>query len=74
MGGAALATPRRYDAEFKRHAVDLLLKGERPLKTPAKELGVVTLESLRLIREGIPVPGVVHEDLVRLGDGWGVAF
>jgi len=31
---------RRYDQEFKRDAVDLLIKGGKPLKQVAKELGV----------------------------------
>jgi transposase len=31
---------KRYDEEFKRNAVDLLLSGERDLKPLAQELGV----------------------------------
>ena len=31
---------KRYDAEFKRNAVDLLMKGGNPLKQVAEELGV----------------------------------
>lgn len=35
------AAPRRvYDATYKRHAVDLTLRGDRTVKAVAKELGV----------------------------------
>ena len=69
---------RRYDEEFKRNAVELLISSGRPLKVLAKELGV-TPESLRLWRnrslkapkEGSrpprgPTPRAVYEDLQRL--------
>ncbi len=40
---------RKYDAEFKRNAVELLLSGDRDLKPLAAELGVsaVTLRAWR---------------------------
>jgi transposase len=74
-----METPKRYDAEFKRNAVELLLKAERPLKTLAKELGV-TPESLRLWRKAYlrapgqgedrpprgPTPRAIYEELQRL--------
>lgn len=70
---------RRYDAEFKRNAVELLLKGDRPLKVLAKELGV-TPHSLRAWREAHlkapkegedrpprgPTPRAIYEELQRL--------
>ena len=42
-------TTKRYDAEFKRNAVELLLTSSNPLKALAVELGVcdVTLRSWR---------------------------
>ena len=41
--------PKRYDAEFRLNAVELLLKSGKPLKVLAKELGIcdVTLRSWR---------------------------
>lgn len=42
-------TPRRYDEEFKRNAVELLISSGRPLKVVAKEFGV-TPPSLRAWR------------------------
>lgn len=70
--------PRRYDEEFKRNAVELLLSSGRPLKVLAKELGV-TPETLRLWRNRSlrqpkgeirpprgPTPRAVYEDLQRL--------
>lgn len=35
-----MRTPKRYDAEFRRNAVDLLLSSGKPLKPLALELGV----------------------------------
>lgn len=42
-------TPKRYDATFKRDAVELLLTSGKPLKVLARELGVcdVTLRTWR---------------------------
>ena len=42
-------TPKRYDAEFRLNAVELLLKSGKPLKVLAEELGIsdVTLRSWR---------------------------
>lgn len=42
-------TTKRYDAAFKRDAVDLLLNSGKPLKVLARELGIcdVTLRSWR---------------------------
>jgi transposase len=41
---------KRYDSEFKRDAVELLLRSGKPLKPLAKELGVSDT-SLRLWRD-----------------------
>lgn len=35
-----MSTPKRYDAEFKKNAVDLLLSSGKPLKPLPRELGV----------------------------------
>ena len=42
-------TTKRYDAQFKLDAVELLLKSDKPLKVLAQELGIsdVTLRSWR---------------------------
>ena len=42
--------PKRYDKEFKRDAVELLLRSGKPLKPLAKELGVSDT-SLRVWRD-----------------------
>ena len=72
-------TVRRYDEEFKRNAVELLISSGRPLKVLAKELGV-TPQSLRdwrkahlrvpTAKEGRPprgpTPRAIYEELQRL--------
>ena len=45
-----METAKRYDDEFKRNAVELLISSGRPLKVLAKELGV-TPQSLRAWRK-----------------------
>lgn len=44
-----MGTPKRYDEEFKRNCVDLLVSSGKPLKPLARELGVadVTLRKWR---------------------------
>ena len=41
IGGEIGATPRRkFDEDYKRHAVELTLQGDRSVKAVAKELGI----------------------------------
>jgi transposase len=69
---------KRYDDEFKRNAVNMLVMGGRPLKVLAKELGVSDA-SLRIWRdryledaerhprgEGMPTPREMAEEISRL--------
>ena len=55
---------RRYDETFKRHAVELSLRGDRGLKAISAELGIApwTLRSWRK-RYGVQVNGVVGSEL-----------
>jgi transposase len=49
MKGPAMKTLKRYDADFRREAVELLLTTGKPLKVLARDLGVcdVTLRGWR---------------------------
>ena len=70
---------RRYDEQFKRHAVELLISSGRPLKVLAKELGVTpqSLRDWRIAHLKAPVlggdrpprgptPRAIYEELQRL--------
>lgn len=69
---------KRYDEEFKRNAVSMLVMGGRPLKVLAQELGVSDV-TLRIWRnryleeeerhprgEGMPTPREMMEEIRRL--------
>lgn len=51
---------RQYDENFKRHAVDLTLKGDRTLRQVADELGVNEGLIYEWRRKYAPRPGAVH--------------
>lgn len=51
---------RQYDENFKRHAVDLTLKGDRTLRQVADELGVSEGLIYDWRRKYAPQPGTVH--------------
>ena len=64
-------SPRRYDEEFKRNCVDLLVTGGRTLKPLARELGVSAATLLRwaddgeLARKQAPSGYRYHREAVR---------
>lgn len=51
---------RQYDENFKRHAVDLTLKGDRSIRQVADELGVAESMLYDWRRKYAPRPGAVH--------------
>ena len=51
---------RQYDENFKRHAVDLTLKGDRTLRQVADELGVNEGLIYEWRRKYAPRPGAEH--------------
>ena len=63
--GSEAAPRRKYDETYKRHAVELTLKGDRTVKTVAKELGLLAwqLYDWRKLYAPKPGPGGARQTL-----------
>jgi transposase-like protein len=55
--GAGASPRRRFDATYKRHAVELTLHGDRTVKTVAKELGIPVWQLYEWRKIYAPRPG-----------------
>ena len=55
--GPGASPRRRFDANYKRHAVDLTLHGDRTVKTVAKELGIPAWQLYEWRKIYAPRPG-----------------
>ena len=55
--GAGASPRRRFDATYKRHAVELNLHGDRTVKTVAKELGIPAWQLYEWRKIYAPRPG-----------------
>jgi transposase-like protein len=55
--GAGASPRRRFDATYKRHAVELTLHGDRTVKTVAKELGIPAWQLYEWRKIYAPRPG-----------------
>jgi transposase-like protein len=55
--GSGASPRRRFDANYKRHAVDLTLHGDRTVKTVAKELGIPAWQLYEWRKIYAPRPG-----------------
>jgi transposase-like protein len=55
--GTGASPRRRFDATYKRHAVELTLHGDRSVKTVAKELGIPAWQLYEWRKIYAPRPG-----------------
>jgi transposase len=55
--GAGRKSPRKFDETYKRHAVELSLRGDRKIKDVARELGITEWTLYRWRCDYGPQPG-----------------
>jgi transposase-like protein len=57
QNGSGAAPRRKYDETYKRHAVELTMRGDRSIKAVARELGIAAWALYEWRRHYVPKPG-----------------